>query len=211
MQRYQPSNAAIPNSRLRTPKNLDFSLDYAVGQARNPLTSFPFARKIMSVSWNLELLLAMCMAFFSNSDPQVKQLLASPGQMEDNLYQYALKHGLDRTDPYALAKILQNYGLKDRFTKSASIEEVKAWLAAQKPAITHGYFTGFGHIIVLVGYDEAGFIVHDPYGEWYATGCDRNDPYGNNIKGKYQHYSYDLIKRKCIPDGHFWVHFVSAP
>ncbi len=154
--------------------------------------------------------LAMCMTFFSNSAPPVKQLESQSGQMEDTLYQYALDQGLSRHDPYDLAKILRHYGLEDRFTESASIAEVKAWLAAQKPAITHGYFTASGHIVALVGYDDTGFLVHDPYGEWCSTGYNRNDPNGKDTKGQYQHYSYDLIKRTCMPDSHFWVHFVSA-
>lgn len=153
--------------------------------------------------------LAMCMAFFGGAAPQVQQQ-ESTEQVEDQLYQYALNHGLSRHSPHDLAKILHNHGLGDRFSESATIDEVKGWLAQKKPAIVHGYFTQFGHIIVLVGYDKTGFIVHDPYGEWFPTGYDRNDPNGNDEKGKYKHYSYKLIQKTCIPaDGSFWVHFVS--
>lgn len=149
--------------------------------------------------------LAMCMEFLKPGITAKGQ-----GQLEDELYQYALNKGLSRHSPYDLAKIMQDYGFRDRFTELASIAEIKAWLAEGKPAITHGYFTSFGHIIVLVGYDETGFLVHDPYGEWFASGYDRNVPGGHNEKGKFQHYSYTLIKNACIPeDGSFWVHFVS--
>jgi hypothetical protein len=54
-----------------------------------------------------------------------------------------------------------------------------------------------------VGYDEFGFIVHDPYGEWFSSG------YRTDLSGSYLHYSYRLITRVCIPDGSFWVHFIS--
>ena len=133
----------------------------------------------------------------------------SVGQFEEELYRYALDQGLDRHSPDDLAQIVRDYGAKDSFTQTASIDEVKDWLSHQKPAVIHGYFTAYGHIIVLVGYDSTGFIVHDPYGEWFADGYDLNNPDGNNEKGKFQHYSYNLIRETCIPDGNFWVHFIS--
>lgn len=133
----------------------------------------------------------------------------SSGQFEDELYQYALDQGLSRHSPQDLAQIVQDYGAKDALAIHATFDEVKAWLAAGNSAVTHGYFTDFGHIVVLVGYDDTGFIVHDPYGEWFADGYDRNDPNGNNEKGKFQHYSYKLIHNTCAYDGEFWVHFIS--
>lgn len=133
----------------------------------------------------------------------------SSGQYEDELYQYALDQGLSRHAAQDLAQIVQDYGASDALATHASFDEVKTWLAAGNPAVTHGYFTDFGHIIALVGYDDTGFIVHDPYGEWFADGYDRNDPNGNNEKGKFQHYSYKLIHNTCAYDGEFWVHFIS--
>ncbi len=130
------------------------------------------------------------------------------GQFEDELYEYALDLGLSRHDPNDLAKIARDYGAKDNFVTNATIEQVKNWLAKGNPAVTHGYFTTFGHIIALVGYDSKGFIVHDPYGEWFREGYDRNDN-ANNEKGKFLNYSYNLIQETCLPDGSFWVHFIS--
>ncbi|MEG4801047.1 C39 family peptidase [Microcoleus sp. ARI1-B5] len=147
--------------------------------------------------------LAMCLEFFK------VPRRTSEGQFEDELYRYALDQGLDRHAPNDLAQIVRDYGAKDTFTQAATIDEVKDWLGNGKPTIIHGYFTPFGHIIVVVGYDSTGFIVHDPYGEWFADGYDFNDPEGNNEKGKFQHYSYNLIREACIPDGDFWVHFIS--
>ncbi len=73
----------------------------------------------------------------------------------------------------------------------------------------HGYFTDFGHIVVLAGYDEHGFLVHDPYGEWYSWGYDPNDGTEFDTKGKYIHYSYGLIQRLCLPDHNLWLHLIS--
>lgn len=124
-------------------------------------------------------------------------------QFEDELYEYALNQGYSRHNPYDLARIVKDYGRQDFFTENTLIEDIQDWIAAGNLAVIHGYFTAFGHIIVVVGYDEAGFIVHDPYGEWLPSG------YRTDLSGAYLHYSYSLIERVCIPDGKFWVHFIS--
>ncbi len=129
-------------------------------------------------------------------------------QLEDELYISMQQLGLSRHSPADLATMVTRYGIKDKLAFNATIEGVQKHLEGGNPAVTHGYFTSFGHIIVLVGYDERGFIVHDPYGEWFPDGYDRNDN-RNNEKGKFLYYSYDLIRRTCIPDGEFWVHFIS--
>lgn len=133
----------------------------------------------------------------------------SDGQFEDELYNYALDQELDRETGNGLAQIVRDYGAQDNFTETATIEQVKDWLANGNPAVVHGYFTQTGHIVALVGYDSTGFIVHDPYGEWFEWGYERNEPGGNDEKGKFLHYSYGMIKDTCIPDGNFWVHFIS--
>ena len=32
--------------------------------------------------------------------------------------------------------------------------------------IIHGFFTGYGHVIVVTGYDANGYYVNDPAGMW---------------------------------------------
>jgi hypothetical protein len=147
--------------------------------------------------------IAMCLEFL-----QISQQGAA-GQFEDELYEYMENKGWSRHSPYDLAKLVRAYGAEDDFTSQATVADVKAWLSAGKPAVTHGYFTNFGHIIVLVGYDDTGFIVHDPNGEWDASGYIRNSSANNHDQGKYQHYSYGLIERTCQTDNQFWVHFIS--
>ena len=39
-------------------------------------------------------------------------------------------------------------------------------LAQGKPVIIHGYFTGFGHVLVVTGYKNGQYIVNDPAGKW---------------------------------------------
>jgi uncharacterized protein YvpB len=147
--------------------------------------------------------LAMCLEFFGIAGQN------SGMQLEDELYEYAINNNLSRHNPHDLAQIVGIYSAKDDFDSHATLDAVKGWLAAGNPIVTHGYFTSSGHIIVLIGYDDKGFIVNDPYGEWYADGYDRNDPGGNNAKGKALHYSYQMIANTCMTGGEFWVHFIS--
>jgi uncharacterized protein YvpB len=142
--------------------------------------------------------IAMCLEYFG-----VKRYDLRFSQLEDELYRYMIDIGLSRHSPHDLAKVVRDYGRRDDFTVWGTIDAVKEHLANGNPAVIHGYFTWFGHIIVLVGYDDNGFIVHDPYGEWFSTG------YRNDLSGAFLHYSYNLIRNTCIPDGQFWVHFIS--
>lgn len=141
--------------------------------------------------------LAMCLEYLG------AERKTSIGQFEDELYRYMEERGLSRHSPYDLAETVRAYGCSDRFESNATIDAVREWLRAGNPAVTHGYFTSFGHIIAIVGYDDAGLIVHDPYGEWFPGG------YRTELSGAFLHYSYNLIARTCYPDGEFWVHFIS--
>lgn len=141
--------------------------------------------------------LAMCLQFLGA--PRQRD----SGQFEDELYEYTETKGLNRQNPYDLAQVVAAYGCHDHFKENATIEEVQDWLSEGKPAVIHGFFTAFGHLIAIVGYDNEGFYVHDPYGEWSPEG------YRTDGSGAYLHYSYQVIRTVCIPDGSFWVHFIS--
>jgi len=53
-----------------------------------------------------------------------------------------------------------------RSTGSGSLAELRAALDAGSPVIIHGYFTSYGHVLVVTGYDERGYYVNDPAGRW---------------------------------------------
>ncbi|UBF29168.1 C39 family peptidase [Kovacikia minuta CCNUW1] len=124
------------------------------------------------------------------------------GQLEDELYQYMENNGLSRWDPDDLATMSRNYGLVNDFTKRGSLSDIRKAIAEGRPCIIHGYFTTFGHIIVVRGYDQYGFFVNDPYGEWTSSG------YRNDLSGQNLHYSNALIQTKCSPEGEdfIWLH-----
>jgi hypothetical protein len=150
--------------------------------------------------------LAMCL-LYHQVQPRYTSMFP---QFEDELYDYTERLGLNRHDALDLVKVIEAYGCVDRFSSTYKIPDIKAALSAGNPAVLHGYFTRFGHIIVAVGYDDDGLIVHDPYGEWHSWGYALNEPDGDNTKGKYQHYSYRLIENACMPDGNLWAHIVTG-
>jgi uncharacterized protein YvpB len=88
-----------------------------------------------------------------------------------------------------------------------SFKDIQTSIDAGNPVIIHGYFTKAGHIIVICGYDDKGFIVNDPYGEYFSSG------YDNRLSGEKLHYSYGLIARTCSPESasnprNIWYHTV---
>jgi hypothetical protein len=138
---------------------------------------------------------AMVMAYF-----QVRG--SGVGQLEDELYRYMERNALSRHDPVDLTKMARAYGLNSSFTTTGSLFEMRKAIAEGRPCIIHGYFTSFGHIIVVRGYDEYGFYVNDPYGEWTPSG------YRNDLSGENLYYSNALIQTKCSPEGesYIWLH-----
>jgi uncharacterized protein YvpB len=83
--------------------------------------------------------------------------------------------------------------------------DIRKAIAEGRPCIIHGYFTSFGHIVVVRGYDQNRFFVNDPYGEWTSSGY-RNDRSGQNL-----YYSNALIQAKCSPESenYLWIHRLS--
>ncbi len=74
--------------------------------------------------------------------------------------------------PSGLAELYGYEGLFGSYTTSGTRDEIIAHLDAGRPVVVHGYWTGSGHIAVIIGYDAADWIVHDPAGDWEVCyGC----------------------------------------
>lgn len=144
---------------------------------------------------------AMCLLYLGMSERDGVQL-------EDQLYRKMEQLGKSRHSPYDLKFLIETYpGYKDIFRENGSFKDIRTSIDAGNPVIIHGYFTRFGHIVVVRGYDANGFLVNDPYGEWFRTG------YDNSRSGKRLHYSYGLIARTCSPESqanprNIWYHTV---
>ena len=131
---------------------------------------------------------------------------SSGSQLEDSLYREIETLGWDRHDPNHLKALVERFpGYKDIFRTNGRFQDIRTSLDMGRPVIIHGYFTASGHIIVIRGYDASGFIVNDPYGEFFQSG------YDNRRSGAGLHYSYGLIARTCSPESqqdpqNLWIH-----
>lgn len=78
--------------------------------------------------------------------------------------------------PSALAALYEAEGLYADWTTSGTRAQIRAHLDAGRPVVVHGYWTGSGHVTVIVGYSDTDWIVNDPAGDWYICyGCGEAD------------------------------------
>jgi len=74
--------------------------------------------------------------------------------------------------PHGLADVFNSEaswgGINARVTPvtNGTLAGLRAELDAGNPTIVHGYFTSYGHVMVVLGYDENGYYVNDPAGRW---------------------------------------------
>lgn len=129
-------------------------------------------------------------------------------QFVDDIISQAFKDGILKTgdelkNSNAIKAIVQDYGLKatdvsaDIRSGLTKFNAIKAQLEAGNPVVVRGDFGieigGLdengkpkkveGHILTIVGYDEKGWIVHDPWGN--------ANEYHYGGSGMYAHYDYD--------------------
>ncbi len=97
--------------------------------------------------------------------------------------------------PAGLAKVFNHYaeqmGISQRLQPhtQGTLAGLQSLLKAGKPVIIHGYFTGYGHVMVTTGYDGASYTVNDPAGKW-AQSFKGGYPYGwSPTVGQAIHYS----------------------
>lgn len=156
--------------------------------------------------------MAMCLSYLGL---KLEDVEGTEDQLEDRLYNYCYNHGLSRHDPYDLQKLVNAVGkpknIIDDFTACGTLDDITIALDRGYPCVIHGYFTRFGHIIVIKGYDvvkKSGyrvFYVNDPWGEYYEDG------YDTSVSGENLEYSFNLISAVCSPESasnpqHFWLH-----
>jgi stress-induced morphogen len=143
---------------------------------------------------------AMCLEYFGIKSQDPNQ------QLEDELFLYCQDKDYDKHSPEDLARLVRDYGGQDDFQYKAKWQDVKNWLSKGYPAIVHGYFTGSGHIIAIIGFNAQGWIVNDPYGEWFESG------YDTQASGAALTYSYAMMDRLCgpnsTPPGELWIHYI---
>lgn len=78
--------------------------------------------------------------------------------------------------PESLASLYKAEGLHATWTYTGTRAEIMHHLDAGRPVVVHGYWTGSGHVTVIVGHSDTDWIVNDPAGDWYnCYGCGEAD------------------------------------
>lgn len=112
----------------------------------------------------------------------------------------------DRFNHYEMSNFMKNQlGIETYFSSHAKWSAVNQHLEKGFPVIIAGKFTSSGHIIVLTGFNRNGYYVHDPGGEFFYSGYDRD------VSGSSLHYSYELIFAHTYGGSlTTWAHFPSG-
>ncbi|MCS6814308.1 MAG: C39 family peptidase, partial [Cyanobacteria bacterium] len=124
-------------------------------------------------------------------------------QLEDELYDWCIsRYGQNsQTDNGVLANLIKAYGFKNSsFSTTRRWEQIKRELVDGYPVVVGGYFTHGGHIITVIGFNERGYLAHDPWGD-ATTGY-------RNKEGRRVHYSNGYMNEVAGPNGNVWAHFI---
>jgi len=100
------------------------------------------------------------------------------------------------------------YGLsvRDKGTMRARISDLRSVAASGVPSVVHGYFTGFGHILVVLGFDGEYYYCHDPAGKWSQEFKFGGYSTTNPVEGMYIAYRKAAFEQAVSPDGFVWIH-----
>jgi uncharacterized protein YvpB len=121
----------------------------------------------------------------------------------DDLYRlYGKAQG---QSPERLAVIYREQLGHGEWTRQGTRDLIRYHIDGGRPVVIHTYFTGSGHVVLIVGYDSEGFIFHDPAGRW--AGCARcGYPGSTSTNGRYVTYSYGSLTGEIIGyDGDVWM------
>ena len=110
----------------------------------------------------------------------------------------------DTTSAEAQLAALRHLGLQAEFRSDGTLQTLRDEIDAGRPVavgwLHHGPSSdpgGGGHWTVVIGYDDSGVIMNDPYGS-----CDLvNGGYPQNHNGARQHYSYNNWEPRWRPQG----------
>ncbi len=99
-------------------------------------------------------------------------------------------------------------GLKVRGTGTTteSLASFREIAKLGKPMIVHGYFTAYGHILVVLGFDGTHYICNDPAGKWSQQYQYGGYSTNNNTEGAAIKYGKDAFEKAISPDGMVWMH-----
>ena len=91
------------------------------------------------------------------------------GTPDDITHEWGKDHA---QSPSGLANVFNSIAARVGINKtitpvtSGTVEELRSELMQGNPTIVHGYFTGYGHVLVATGFDGTHYTVNDPAGCW---------------------------------------------
>jgi len=165
----------------------------------NPLSGFPWFPQLDNgpQGWRQcqTSSIAMCLAY-----------LGVDGIRDDVDYLRVVQRFGDTTSQAAHQQALASMGVRARFVQSCSVQQLQAEIRSGLPAaigiLHHGpasAATGGGHWIAAYGFNAAGWVVNDPYGEldlqnggWVRQGGDA---------GRRLSYSYRNLNPRWLVEG----------
>ncbi|WP_245785687.1 C39 family peptidase [Alkalimonas amylolytica] len=128
--------------------------------------------------------------------------------VSDQLYQ---RFGLLQTVPalqqgFNTLAIEAGSPMRAHSLEQGTLTQLRAELAAGRPVIVHGWFTQPGHIVVVTGFEDGHYIVHDPYGQWNLEKWGR---YDSTVSGKNIRYPQAAFEHAINDNGtgdDLWLH-----
>ena len=134
-------------------------------------------------------------------------------------------------DPAVMGNYLRPHAKSYKFLTSGSLNDAKQALDEGCVVISHGWFTRWGHVVVLIGHEadpatlSSRFIVHDPWAEYnFPKGDHDDDKSGEGVlyssygmyatcvaSADYDH-SRDLYSQKKLNanEQNAWLHIIKS-
>lgn len=103
----------------------------------------------------------------------------------------------DTTDHEACTRCLKDYGIDSEWCYDLSRRRVMDQLSVGFPVPLGVAYKSSGHIVIAVGYNEKGFLIHDPYGIRHGA----HDSYDVGADGSYDLYSWDVLDQVLFDGG----------
>ncbi len=93
-------------------------------------------------------------------------------------------------------------------SQASTLADVRAELAAGRPVVVHGYFTDFGHVLVLAAFDPATneYLAYDPAGRWSQRFKFGGYSQTNATEGRAVRYRAAAVDQAIGFDGRVWLH-----
>ena len=116
--------------------------------------------------------------------------------------------------PSGLNSVYSSYASRSNIITytNASPEELKAALISGYIVIVHGYFTGYGHVLVVRGYKDGRYYVNDPAGKWAECfKCGYNSTNDLNGVTSYSEAAFDAAVFTSNGYSYLpgWIHLIS--